>query len=104
MGENHEHDADDDYGACFHKVFIFLGAFFVKSAPARIQQNFNAPQFLQTSVYPNASVPHEINKTGRQISRYKQQTTAASQSLPQRNPFRLRTPAATECEFNIETE
>jgi hypothetical protein len=33
MGENHEHDADDDYGACFHKVFIFLGAFFVKSAP-----------------------------------------------------------------------
>ena len=31
MGENHEDDADD-YGACFHKAFIFLGDFFVKSA------------------------------------------------------------------------
>jgi hypothetical protein len=83
---------------------VYLGAFFVTSARPLVQQNFNAPQFLQTSVYLNASVPHEINKTERQISRYKQQTIAASQSLPQRNPFRLRTPVATECEFNIETE
>jgi len=33
MGENHEDDADD-YGACFHKAFIFLAAFFVQSARA----------------------------------------------------------------------
>jgi hypothetical protein len=89
---------------------VFKGVYFLRSfireerPPARVQQNFNAPQFLQTSVYLNASVPHEINKTGRQISRYKQRTTTASQSLPQRNPFRLRTPVATECELNIETE
>jgi hypothetical protein len=32
MGENREDGTDDDYGAPFHKKFIFLGAFFVEGA------------------------------------------------------------------------
>jgi hypothetical protein len=40
-----------------------------RSSPAKI---FNETQFLQTSIYPNARGPHEINKTGRQMLTPKQ--------------------------------
>jgi hypothetical protein len=38
--------------------------------PIRVQQKFNDAQFVQTSVHPNARVPHEINTTGRRDMSY----------------------------------
>ena len=42
----------------------------VRGGPFESSKKFNDAQFVQTSVYPNPRVPHEINTTGKRDMSY----------------------------------
>src|SRR6266481_8601386 len=43
----------------------------VRGGPFESSKNFDEPQFLRTSVYPNARTPHMINTAGRARIEYR---------------------------------